>query len=362
MVRSFSMLCGIALSLMLCGHSMAGQRLEYPRTSPMVCMPNTCNYGYFPTTWRQWPGERQMSETNPRAVGATVIPTPEGQEYVPAPHAAPPHAPPAVPEQGVLPRETILPPEAPPAVPETPRQQSLPGLPAIEGGLPGLPVEPNSTMTPSPLDSHPASGLIESEKPKKKEEAKPQERSNPSGAWRIREERISESEHSSRYGTVVSLVGAQTMEPDNTAIQGVVSVESVGDVQPAAYAAAESAGQVELSDCQVVVPPIAYDGYCPVELIRNGTWKMGDLRWTVVYGGLIFRLSSPEARQAFLADPKAFAPAYEGHDPVLAVDRHLKTPGSVTYCATYEGRLYMFSSAATQSRFNEEPRRYAEEP
>ena len=57
--------------------------------------------------------------------------------------------------------------------------------------------------------------------------------------------------------------------------------------------------------------------------------------------------------------PEAFTPAYSGDDPVLTVDEHRSVSGQLTYCATYNGRLYVFASATTQMRFNKDPRRYA---
>jgi YHS domain-containing protein len=106
---------------------------------------------------------------------------------------------------------------------------------------------------------------------------------------------------------------------------------------------------------------VALGGYCPVELVRNGRWTPGDVRWTVVHKGWIYRLSGPEQRQQFLSNPDAFVPVNSGNDPVLSVDRELTAPGQPTYCATYRGRLYMFSSAATQEQFNRSPQRYAAE-
>ncbi len=107
------------------------------------------------------------------------------------------------------------------------------------------------------------------------------------------------------------------------------------------------------------MPRVALGGYCPVELSRHGRWAPGDLRWTVVYKGWIYRLSGAEQRQQFLADPDSFAPVNSCNDPVLSVDEHRTVAGQTAYCAVYDGRLYMFSSAATQAQFNRNPQRYA---
>jgi YHS domain-containing protein len=165
-------------------------------------------------------------------------------------------------------------------------------------------------------------------------------------------------------GTVVSLAG--NLPPEDDALPGdsnrtgfIAAVESqAGAVEPVAYVMAESAappGEAVAVD----VPPVALGGYCPVELARNGRWVTGDVRFTVVHKGHIYRLSGPTQRKQFLADPDALTPVNSGQDPVLAVDEHRRVPGEAAYCATYNGRLYMFSSAATQAKFNRIPQRYA---
>lgn len=103
----------------------------------------------------------------------------------------------------------------------------------------------------------------------------------------------------------------------------------------------------------------ALNGYCPVELSLNGRWVLGDLRWTVVHRGMIFRLSGPEQRQRFLADPDRFVPANAGNDVVMTVAQNRTVPGQTKHCAIYRDRLYMFSSVETQFEFNKRPDRYA---
>ena len=129
-------------------------------------------------------------------------------------------------------------------------------------------------------------------------------------------------------------------------------------IESAAYAADEAVAPSDVID-SVVMPPVVLNGYCVVELATNGRWTPGDLRWTVVYKGGIYRFSGPVQRQQFLANPDAFAPVNSGNDPVLAVDGNRSLPGRPAYCAMYNGRLYMFSSAATQAKFNQSPQRYA---
>ena len=168
-------------------------------------------------------------------------------------------------------------------------------------------------------------------------------------------------------GTVVLLVDPQDPKRGHVSSSAAHRADSIAIATPAspasaieaaAYAAVESAAPPEAGSVRSAPPTLALNGYCPVELVSNGRWTPGDVRWTVVHDGQIYRLSGPTPRREFQAHPEAFAPAYSGNDPVLTVDQHRAVPGQLTYCATYNGRLYVFASAATQSQFDREPQRY----
>lgn len=106
-------------------------------------------------------------------------------------------------------------------------------------------------------------------------------------------------------------------------------------------------------------PPVAMDGYCPVELITNERWVPGDPGLTATYQGRTYLFSGRTQRQLFLSDPRSYTPRYSGHDPVLAVDGKRHVLGQTDYCVTYKGRLYLFSSSVTLTRFRDNPQRYA---
>jgi YHS domain-containing protein len=167
-------------------------------------------------------------------------------------------------------------------------------------------------------------------------------------------------------GIVTPAPGSSTVPTANVALAenpqrsnaAALSVASGSAIDPAAHATAES-GPSAATTMRVEVPNVALNGYCPVELVRNGAWVRGDPRWTVIYQGSIFRFSGDAQRQQFTADPNAFLPVSSGSDVVLRVDEERIVPGQVAHCATYNGRLYMFSSTATQAKFNVSPERYA---
>ena len=91
MVRSTVLLSGIVLTVGLCRFVAAAEpHLKYPRPCcPSNCPPGTGIYGYFPTTWRNWPCEDRPEVTNPHSVPAEHLPTPQGQEPVALPQPTP---------------------------------------------------------------------------------------------------------------------------------------------------------------------------------------------------------------------------------------------------------------------------------
>jgi YHS domain-containing protein len=288
----------------------------------------------------------------------------------------------------------ILPPEGtllPRNTPEGSETKPKPTKPSSGDELPGLPPETEPLPPIKPPDATPpkAPSKPAAEKPKKnsrsEDEAKPRqslearvvvpaqpENSQLARPWALQENgqptasaATPSSARGARADTVVAWAGG--MEPErNTSLPGVSRADSIrvtpdssaDRVEPAAYAIAESPAKQE-AVARVGLPSVALGGYCPVELSRNGRWALGDLRWTVVYQGWIYRLSGAEQRQQFLADPGRFAPVNSCNDVVLSVNDHRNVPGQPAYCATYNNRLYMFSSAATQAEFNKNPERYA---
>jgi hypothetical protein len=377
----------------LSGMIVAQNDLEYSRPCPGGCLPNAKNFGHYPTNWRRWPGEPRIEETNPRAINSEVLTTPEGRQERSLPRARPsqpyqqpiPQPPQPRPQQEPLQQQ--LPPESPLAVP-TPnspsQEESLPQggtiLPPEGRLLPpagtltpptqpeGQGTKPKSTTKPL-IEEGEFPGLDESGPSKKTPSLKgkssdlmPVPTDAPKNAAATA---IPFSSRSTTDAAGVSLVGHGEREQYAlpTGIHradsiGVVPSSSAAGIQPAGYAAGDLAARQEVGS-QRIVPTVALNGYCPVELNHNGRWAPGDLRWTVVYRGWIYRLSGPKQREMFLADPDRFAPVLSGNDVVLLVGQNRVVPGQMTHCAIYNNRLYMFSSADTQVEFNKYPNRYA---
>ena len=51
-------------------------------------------------------------------------------------------------------------------------------------------------------------------------------------------------------------------------------------------------------------------------------------------------------------------PAYSGSDAVLLIDGNQMVPGKVDFCVSYDGRVYMFSSAENLAKFQKAPKHY----
>lgn len=105
--------------------------------------------------------------------------------------------------------------------------------------------------------------------------------------------------------------------------------------------------------------PYGLEGYCPVTLLEKEEWVPGNPQFAVQHQGKVYLLAGPAQQKRFLANPVRYIPADGGMDPVLAVEENRHVPGRTEFCAVYDGRLYLFSSAETLARFHQDPKKYA---
>jgi YHS domain-containing protein len=374
---------------------------EVPGVAPCPggcrCLPNARAYGYFPTRWREWPGEPRPDKVFPQVIGRELLPTPAGTEALPPPkevikpEAATPPPPPTPPQgapEGVLPRGKELPPvqqplqpapvnpNAPlpglPLEPETP----LPQNPSMQAPLPGLPLEGTPPMPAAPpvqpglpsLSPQPESPFqMEplSPQPGKDAEPKKQSRYNPDRTQHLLSRAAWENQAtaSALSGNGVARADWQAGAPPTGRppypANGLPPRPANG--QQVAYQSsfeAQSRLPVNHPESALSNMPPGLNGYCPVELLENEKWVSGDRRWAVVHQGRTYLLSGPEQQQRFLANPNRYCPVFAGSDPVLAVDENRQVPGRTDFCVVYDGRLFMFSGAYSLSRFRQEPNRY----
>jgi YHS domain-containing protein/thiol-disulfide isomerase/thioredoxin len=108
-------------------------------------------------------------------------------------------------------------------------------------------------------------------------------------------------------------------------------------------------------------PPLALDGYCPVTLVEQQKWQLGDRRWGVVHRGRTYLFAGPEQQKEFLANPDRFSPAISGQDVVMAMDYGQEMSGKRALGVEYQNRIYLFSNEASRQIFAKNPNRYAAE-
>jgi hypothetical protein len=373
--------------------------------------PHAVNSEVLPTprgsTEAQWPRStpsQPWQQPTPQPAVAPQAPQAQPPMELPRPQPAPEGQSPIPMPEGKLPTEggailptpgTILPPAGTVLPPNPPEGDTKPTKPTIGGELPGLPDDeptPPKSSSPKGKKSSEVTPIRKdatehaSEIPSANERYKAIETAKASAvasvnpvespraryeAWKNRNQptvvhAVPSATGSAPEAGVASL--AVNVEPERkTRSYDAHRADSIGiepsstssHVEQAGYATAESSDMPEATSSKRAGPLVALKGYCPVELASNGRWVMGDLRWTVVHGGWIYRLSGAEQRKQFMANPDRFAPVYAGNDVVLAAEANRVVPGQTAYCAVYNNRLYMFSSAATQAEFNSHPERYA---
>lgn len=93
---------------------------------------------------------------------------------------------------------------------------------------------------------------------------------------------------------------------------------------------------------------LAVHGYDPVAYFTDGAPTMGDPGITAEWNGATYRFSSAANRDAFLADPAAYAPQYGGYC-AMGTSLGKKIDIDPTLWRIVDGKLYLNSSAGAQS-------------
>ena len=108
-----------------------------------------------------------------------------------------------------------------------------------------------------------------------------------------------------------------------------------------------------------ITEPLALDGFCPVELINNESWKSGQEDWAVIFEGRAYFCSSPKDRELFMEDPMRYTPVCKGQDPLYLLQQNRQVDGRTDFCVIYGKKLYLFSSAVTMKQFRDNPKQFA---
>ncbi|MBI3837775.1 MAG: thioredoxin family protein [Planctomycetia bacterium] len=139
--------------------------------------------------------------------------------------------------------------------------------------------------------------------------------------------------------------------------QGPSSGAPVANQQPySAHASYQQAPQLPPGS-----PQLGLDGYCPITLGDRQQWTLGDTHWGVVHRGRTYLFIGPEEQKKFLANPDLYAPVLSGNDPVIALDQRAVAAGRREFGISFEHRVYLFADESSRQRFEQNPKRYANE-
>ncbi len=99
---------------------------------------------------------------------------------------------------------------------------------------------------------------------------------------------------------------------------------------------------------------LGLEGYCPVSLNDHGRWVVGEQQFAVKHRGKVYRLSSQETMQKFLASPDAYAPVLSGYDPMVFLDEGKLVSGTFDFGLVEDSQprtIFLFSSAESKAKF-----------
>lgn len=130
---------------------------------------------------------------------------------------------------------------------------------------------------------------------------------------------------------------------------------------PAGAVATQTAAAKTTVGNSATAPQLALDGYCPVSLMEEQRWQLGDRRWGVIHRGRTYLFAGPEQQRKFLENPDRYSPAISGQDVVMALDYGQEIDGKRALGVTYQNRIYLFSNDASRQAFERNPKRYATE-
>ena len=95
----------------------------------------------------------------------------------------------------------------------------------------------------------------------------------------------------------------------------------------------------------------ALQGYDPVAYFTEGKPVKGQDEFTTEYMGAQFKFASADNRDAFLADPEAYAPQYGGYCAwAMADGKHAK--GDARYWKIVDGKLYLNYNKNIQKKWD----------
>lgn len=99
-----------------------------------------------------------------------------------------------------------------------------------------------------------------------------------------------------------------------------------------------------------VLSDVAVQGHDPVAYFREGRPVRGARNFTTQWMGATFRFASAANRDAFIADPEAYAPQYGGYC-AWAVAQGYHAKGDARFWKIVDGKLYLNYDASVQRKW-----------
>ncbi len=98
---------------------------------------------------------------------------------------------------------------------------------------------------------------------------------------------------------------------------------------------------------------IAVQGYDPVAYFKDGAPTKGSAGFTATYMGATFQFASAANRDAFKADPAAYAPQYGGYC-AWAVSQGYHAKGDARHWKIVDGKLYLNYNGSVQRKWEKD--------
>ncbi len=102
-----------------------------------------------------------------------------------------------------------------------------------------------------------------------------------------------------------------------------------------------------------------FKGFCPVALRDRRELLDTDPEFQVLYQEKLYYFSSDESKRRFEIDPEHYLPASSGRDVVVFKDSGTIEEGMLDFAVWYQGRLYLFASKESMTKFSTTPSDYA---
>ena len=102
-------------------------------------------------------------------------------------------------------------------------------------------------------------------------------------------------------------------------------------------------------------------GFCIVSLRDERELIDTDSEFSSIHGLKTYYFATADAKSKFDAEPEKYAPASDGHDVVVLTDSSEEVEGTLDHAAWYRGKLYLFSSAESKTKFHNTPADYLQQ-